>query len=101
MKPIKTNKKIKYNDVFTLWSALNARYQLEFKVLETVQNTVTKNKYLVLEFTKGYRKVDIETLEKVCNVLQASYPKSEFKIRKRQYKYAPEITQDVLLALCK
>ena len=97
---IKIDKRKKFNDVFTLWSAIDSKYQLDFNVLETVQNTVTKRKYLVLEFTRGYKKVDIETLEIIRNVLQASYPKSEFKIG-RQYKHEPEIRQDVLLALCK
>lgn len=101
MDVIKVNKKQKYNSVFTLWSAIDKRYNIDFNVLETVMNTVTKNKYLVLQFTKGYKDVDIETLENICTLLKDSYPKSEYKIRVRQYKYAPEIKQNVLLALCK
>ena len=101
MKAIKIDKRIKYNNVFTLWSALDSKYNYDFSVLETVQNTVTKQKYLVLRFTKGYKQVNVETLENICTLLQTSYPKSEFKIRVRQYRYAPEQKEDVLFALCK
>ena len=101
MRIIKTDRRIKYNDVFTLWSAIDKNYNIDFNILDTVIDTVTKNKYLVLEFTKGYKTVNIETLENICNLLQNSYPKSEYKIRVRQYRYAPEQKQNILLALCK
>lgn len=101
MQTIKIDKRVKYNDVFTLWSAINKNYNIDFKILDTVINTATKNKYLVLEFSKGYQSINIETLEDICNLLQNSYPKSEYKIKVRQYKYAPEQKQNILLALCK
>lgn len=101
MDVIKIDKKQKYNSVFTLRSAIDKRYNIDFSVLGMIVNTVTKKNYLVLEFKKGYDKVNIETLEKICTLLQTSYPRSEFKIKVRQYKHASEIKENVLLALCK
>lgn len=91
MNIIKTDKRIKYNDIFTLRIAFDKKYNIDFNILETIINTYTKKRYLVLEVKQGYNKVAQKELrkeryarDKVAKMVQEQPKKKAFVVKKNK-----------------
>ena len=51
---------------------------------------------MILEFTKGYKRLDSNQLERLKEHIANSYPKAIVRIVTERHKYAPELNKDYI-----
>lgn len=51
---------------------------------------------MILEFTKGYKRVNDIELNKIKDIIQSSYPKAIVRIVTERHTYAPELNKSFI-----
>ena len=96
---IKTDKRKKYLLYSDIYACLDCKWCYDFSIYgyaTNKRNGIKTHNVMILEFTKGYKRLDSNQLERLKEHIANSYPKAIVRIVTERHKYAPELNKDYI-----
>ena len=96
---IKTNKRKKYLQYSDIYNCIDCKWCYDFSIYNYAINKLNGIKthdIMVLDFSKGYKKLDKEQLLQLKEHIANCYPKAIVRIVTERHTYAPELNRDFI-----
>lgn len=96
---IKTDRRKKYLQFSDIYNCLDCKWNYDFVVYDYATNKYKgKKQYdiMILEFFKGYKRIDNDQLKQLKNHIANCYPKAIVRMVTEYHTYAPELNKDFI-----
>lgn len=96
---IKVDKRKKFLEYSDIYNCIDCKWNYDFSIYgyaTNKRNGIKTYNVMILEFTKGYKRLDSNQLERLKEHIANSYPKAIVRIVTERHKYAPELNKDYI-----